>query len=189
MQSSAPDLSAPVRAFHILLVSSALLASTGTARAADVLDITEGTMELGGSATVSVQAIEDSVAFGVTLAPQFGYFVTDVIQINGAVGLSVSAFETFTTTSVSLAPGIQAVFPGQSVRPFLGASLLFTSYSFDGEGASTLGVAVPVGVLVPLSDAVAISIGTQPSVVANIDGGPAIISVPAGALGVRSFFR
>ncbi len=162
---------------------------SGTALAADQLDIAQGTMEAGGSATVSVQSIEGSTGFGLTLAPQFGYFVTDMIEVNGTVGLAIIGFEGFTTTTVTLAPGFQAVFPGQAVRPFIGAAVQFTSFSFEGESISALGVAVPVGVLLPLSNAVAISIGSNPSVAADLDGGPAIITVPAGALGVRSFFK
>jgi len=162
---------------------------SGTAFGADQLDIAQGTMEAGGSATISVQTIEGAVGFGVNLAPQFGYFVNDIIELNGAVGLNIASFEGFTATSVTLAPGFQAVFAGQNVRPFIGAALQFTSISFEGESGSALGVAVPFGVLLPLSNAVAISIGSNPSVAADLDGGPAIITVPAGALGVRSFFR
>jgi len=161
----------------------------GTAFGADELDIAQGTMEAGGSATVYVQSIEGATGFGVALAPQFGYFVSDMIEVNGAVGLTIVGIEGFTTTAVTLAPGFQAVFPGEAVRPFVGAAVQFTSFSFEGESASALGVAVPVGVLLPLSNAVAISLGSSPSVAANLDGGPAIITVPAGALGVRSFFR
>jgi hypothetical protein len=169
----------------------AFVGSAGTARAAEMLDITEGTMEAGGSATLYVQAIDDSLGFGVTLVPQFGYFFTDQIELTLGLGLSIAAIETFTSTSVSLQPGVQAVLGEGSVRPFVGVSIPFTSVSFEEISLTTLGVSVPVGVLVPVSNAVAFSIGTNPSVVAQINdgGGPAIITVPAGALGVRAFFK
>jgi hypothetical protein len=176
---------------RVVGVLSVLMAWCEAAQAAEVLDISQGTMEAGGSATLYVQAIDDALGFGVTLVPQFGYFFTDQLEFTLGLGLSISAIETFTATSLSLQPGIQAVLGEGSIRPFVGASVPFTSLSFEGESVSTLGVSVPVGVLVPVSDAVAFSIGTSPSVVAQISdgGGPAIITVPAGALGVRSFFR
>lgn len=159
------------------------------ANAGEALDITQGTMELGGSATVFVQALAGELGAGVSLLPQVGYFVSDHVELTGAVGLSLQAYGGIAFTTLSFEPGIQGVFGTGSARPFVGASFSISAASFNGEGATLYGVTVPVGVLLAVSDAVAISVGTNPSLRFDSGGGPPLITVPAGALGVRSFFR
>jgi len=157
------------------LALASLLSLSASAFAGEPLDIHAGTMELGGSGTVELLASNGDTFVAVLLAPSFGYFITDNVELRAGVGIAAASG----VSSVGVDLGAQYLFPGDSLRPYAGGHFGLGDNSDPVVGAQG-------GLLVPLSSAIALDLGARLDLI--LGQGMTAVHLPVGALGVRGFF-
>lgn len=164
------------------LVASLLLSAPVGALAAGPLDLSQGTAELGGSATLNLYGGPGGGDFAVMITPQAGYFLADRVELFGGVSLWLVDGG----SGVGLSVGARYVGTlGSSNHWYAGGSLGYGQASVmdvwvDDEFAlSGLG-----GFLFPLNDAVAVDVGAR----LNLFLESGRIHLPIGFLGVAAFF-
>ena len=185
---------------RLILTTLALTLMTTPAYAAE-LDLTAGTMQLGGTVNFRGQVFQpdsedvDSISgYELTFSPGFGIFVAEGLQILANVGVNVGFGELNENQSnvYSIDGGVRYFFPTSSVVPYVGIQLGFSLVVPKGDGAGdnseALEIIVPAGALIPLNESVALDLGIRMNYTTFLSGGGSFIDVPFGFLGVRAFF-
>lgn len=148
------------------------------------LTMEQGTMQLGGQGTVDITSGGGITNVGVTVAPQFGYFVADQVELLVDVGVS----HVGGGTSWQVGAGGRYLIPlDNSMWLYAGATVGYGQFSFGGVGADALVVTGLPGLLYPLSKNVALDLGARVQYL-NASG-TSMIVVPVGYLGVQAFFK
>lgn len=165
-----------------LAIAAAVLISAQLGHAAQ-LELGQGTRSLGGALSISVNPQEK--VHRLLIAPSFSYFTTDNVEL--AVG---ARFQTDlgvdTTSYVGGHLGVFGYLEIGSLFLKSGASLGLITY-LGSDNATVLEFIVPILLVVPLSDSVAINCGTNLEIKIRAGGGANIL-IPIGLLGFQAFF-
>jgi len=161
------------------------------------LQLTSGTMQLGGRLALSYEHVDDGHGYVngamLDISPAFGYFVADNFEL--LIGLLVAKgfgeiFEGY-PADAGATIGIAYYFAfGEASAFYIGAQVgMQFTIPEEGDTYKWFVAAVPIGVLIGLNSHVAIDIGLRPQFMAGLDE-PKIkqISAPIGYLGVQAFF-
>jgi hypothetical protein len=188
-----------------VLVALALLIMAPVANAQD-LTLTKGTMQLGGVATFDIDMNMpeegDSVTgFALNVAPGFGYFIMDNLELFAGLNAGMGFGDMYENAAKTFGFDLGAKY-FMCFGPVVGYAGLGVGMGFvmtddqdvggvTIEGATTknLVIGVPLGVLYPLNEHVAMDLGAVINYNMSLeDGGGAFLNVPIGYLGVQSFF-
>jgi hypothetical protein len=153
------------------------------------LQLKKGTMELGGSATLDVTAYDGSTAWGLNLNPQAGYFVKKGLEVLGGVNLNYVKVEDIDGASgYGLGAGVRYFIDMKPNWAYVGGAVGFYPES-DLALASSYNVDALGGILLPLSQNVALDLGASLGIL-KIDGlDKSYINFSGGYLGIHGFFK
>jgi len=161
-----------------------------------------GSMRIGGQITATVEHVAPGIRgiravratrYSAVLAPEMGYFILDDLELRAGLGAK-AAVVPHSDAPVSLWTDI-------GVRYYLALSAVVIPYGgltigpgwvLDTPKATslTLAIAVPFGLLVPLSRQLAIDLGARVNYAAVVlHGRGEWMSVTVGYLGVQAFFQ
>jgi hypothetical protein len=184
------------RACHVvvlqLLVAISSHIALGATPKGPQLEIAKGNMSLGANAAVNYFSSDASFYGGFygQIVGSYAYFVQDGL----AVGVTLSAASTITRLAVApqIAVGalLEYVFKTQSIAyPYLGAGVAVAYKPLDPSSMFWLPLKPQVGVLIALSDAVALDLGMNTTLTFALAGYvPPLLDGSAGFIGVRAFF-
>jgi len=180
--------------FYLYLII--LLLVSPAAFAQSELDLSAGTVALGGSASITgVIAIPEdgnSESGGIlTISPRIGYFLLDGFAISGGFDIAIGLGDLYEdyTTNLSFGLNLDYYFDA-SVRPYLGIGFGMSFLIPDeGDTLKTLDLGLRMGLLIPCNQHVAVDIGVRGifSFILN-DFGGTLVQIPVGYLGVQGFF-
>jgi hypothetical protein len=153
------------------------------------LDLSKGTVELGGSIQLPIRIPKGgSTLVGLHIAPEFKYFTTRGFSL----GLSTTvARDSLTGEGVPWvfsigASGTYYFDLAAAVYPYLGAAGSM-SWQTQKNKDMIFSIAAPVGILVALNSRVALDVGVPITFVFTKDGFSEA-RLPIGYIGVRAFF-
>jgi hypothetical protein len=197
-----------------LLLAGLIVAMLSPAVLAEDLQLTAGTMSLGGMATFSIDTVmppedqgDSETGFSLILLPEVGYFVIDNLEVLGRLNLGMFFGDLYTiesggeeyslSTLVGFDLGAKYYIPLGSFVAYAGlmVGMLFTIPDSDLEGAETqkrFDLTVPLGILMPFNSHVALDLGIMVAYKMDLDDEPndsgSTLNVPIGYLGVKGFF-
>ena len=166
----------------LLALAMGIMLNSHVGSAAE-LKLGQGTKSLSGALSITVNPVED--VHRLLLAPSFSYFAAENIEL--ALGARFQTDIGLETTSYF--GGHLGVFGYWGMGGLFlksGASIGFVSY-LGSDGVVVLEFAVPVLLVVALSDSVALHCGTSIEMQFR-PGGGANLLIPIGLLGVQTFF-
>jgi len=192
-----------------MLLAGLILAMLSPAALAEDLQLTAGTMQLGGGAAFSIDMVmpeegDSQTGFSLILIPQVGYFVIDNLEVIGRLNLGMffgdlyeieAGGETYgAPTLVGFDVGAKYHIPLGSFVAYGGimVGMFFNIPDSDIEGAETekrFDITVPLGILLPMNSHVALDLGVAIAYKMSLeDGGSDTLNVPIGYLGIQGFF-
>ena len=160
---------------NIIKISAAIalgVMGTQSAQAAE-LTLEKGTMSLGGSAGISLVAADGATSFAFGANPSFGYFVSDNIQVFGALQLGYA-------DAFSFGVGVG----GNYVTDLAGMKYYAGVHADVMANGDAIWVGAQTGFLFPLSEHVAMDLSVRPEYEVNTG----IFLLNAGWLGVNAYF-
>ena len=172
-----------------------LLLVTSVAHA-EGLSLQKGTMQLGGTATFDIEVVmpdegDNTTGFSLNLAPSFGYFIMDNLQLFGQLSFHMGFGDLFDDSKTfGLGVGAKYFLPLGSLVGYAGLGVGLDLHMPDGgDTMKYLPISVPLGILLPFNRHVALDLGTRLTyTLALDDGGASKFHVPIGYLGVQAFF-
>lgn len=165
-----------------LAIAAAVLLSAQLGHAAQ-LELGQGTRSLGGTLSITVNPEEN--VHRLLMAPSFSYFTADNVEL--AVGVRFQTDLGLNTTSyLGGHLGVFGYLEMGSLFLKSGASLGIIAY-LGSDSATFFEFIVPILLVVPLSDSVAINCGTNLEIKIR-PGGGANVLIPIGLLGFQAFF-
>jgi hypothetical protein len=164
----------------------------------DRLLLEQGTMQAGGMLGFDVQTWlhegeDEYTSAMLVLAPQYGYFVADHLEVLARLGFAMQladeGWDWFEgESSFEFALGIQ-YFAGPGPCAYFGVQLGMELWNVIDDPYKWFAVTVPVGALIPLNRHVAVDLGARFSTLVSLEDEQfAIIEVPMGFLGLQGFF-
>ena len=193
-----------------MLLAGLIVVMLSPAALAEDLQLTAGTMSLGGIGTFSMDMTmpdqgDGETGFSVILLPQMGYFVIDNLEVVGRLNLGMFFGDLYTTegtpeisasTLVGFDVGAKYYIPLGSFVAYGGlmVGMLFTIPDSDlpapaDEVQKRFDLTVPLGILLPMNSHIAIDLGLAIAYKMSLeDGGTDTLNVPIGYLGVQGFF-
>jgi len=183
----------------IACATALLLSFSGSADAQELM-LSKGTKSIGGRLTVDIDYNKPSGGTGSTTASlngnvTLGYFFAD--NIRGALSLgTLFPFNKGLNKEFNAGIGVDYFFSGMGkMVPFFGARLGVTTITsanpITDDSSTSIGtaLAIPFGVLFPLSNHVALSLGAEPTFDILLSGNKGFhMKAPIGFLGVEAFF-
>jgi len=192
-----------------LLLAGLIVAMLSPTALAQDLQLTSGTMSLGGISTFSIDMNipdegDSETGFSLVLIPEVGYFVADNLEVIGRLNLGMFFGDLYETevmgetygspTLVGFDVGAKYYIPMGSIVPYAGlmVGMFFTIPDSDIPDAETqkrFDLTVPLGILMPMNEHVAIDLGIMIAYKMGLeDGDGSILNVPIGYVGVQGFF-
>lgn len=190
-----------------LLLAGLIVVMLSPAALAEDLQLTSGTMTLGGVASFSIDMNmpdegDSETGFTLGLIPQAGYFVIDNLEVVGRINLAMFFGDLYETEVggetyglpkyIGFDLGAKYYIPMGSMVPYAGLMVGMTFMIPDQDDADTekrFDLTVPLGVLMPLNAHVALDLGLMVVYKMSLeDGGGSTLNVPIGYLGVQGFF-
>jgi hypothetical protein len=180
-----------------LLLAGLIIAMLCPAAMADDLQLTSGTMQLGGSATFDIDMMmpdegDSTTGFALNIMPTAGYFLMDNLELNGMLKFGMGFGDLYEHSSklIGFAVGAKYYIPMGSMVPYAGAMIgMGFTIPDEGDTAKELDIIVPLGLLMPLNAHLALDLGVQVIYAMSLeDGGISVLHVPIGYLGVQGFF-
>jgi hypothetical protein len=188
-----------------LLLAGLIIAMLSPAALAQDLQLTKGTMQLGGVASFSIDMQmpdegDSTTGFSLILIPEAGYFVIDNLELAGRLNLGMffgDLYEVCVGTDCTAAPkllgfdvGAKYYIPMGSIVPYAGLMVgMFFNIPDEGDTTKRFDLTVPLGILMPLNEHVAIDLGLAVVYKMSLeDNGGSTLNVPIGYLGIQGFF-
>jgi len=179
-----------------VLVALAMLVLVPTATAGD-FELAKGTMQAGGAATFDIEMSmpdegDSTTGFFLGVAPAFGYFIMDNLELFAGIGAGMGFGDLYEGAAKTFGFDVGAKY-FMGFGPVFGYAGLGVGMGFvmpdEGDTTKALNIGVPLGVLYPLNEYVALDFGTVINYNMSLeDGGGAFLDVPLGYLGVQAFF-
>jgi hypothetical protein len=153
------------------------------------LQLKKGTMELGGSATLDFASYDGSSAWGINLQPSAGYFIKKGVEVFGTVNLDYQKVENVDgATGYGIGAGARYFIDMKPNWAYVGGQAGFAPES-DLNLAQSFNVDALGGILLPLSQNVALDLGATLGIL-KVDGlDKSFISFQGGYLGIHGFFK
>ncbi len=172
------------------------LALTARSASGSELVLQAGTKQIGGQAMLEIDHSStgySATGYHIDVSPGAGYFVRDRLEVRIGLGLDVwlGAIRQNATGSIWADVGVRYFHEVWGVVvPYagfaVGPSFLFTN---TDDASLSLAFSVPLGVLVPFNEHVALDAGTRFELETVITrGSGTTIRIPIGYLGVQAFF-
>lgn len=136
-------------------------------------------MSAGGHATFGIAMAEGASVIQLDLAPGFGYFVSDSIEVFGSINFGLLAIGGESATALGLGVGANYYVNAGSMKVYFG---IHTDMALTPD--VNIGTGAQAGLLIGFSENVALDIGVRPTY--YVQSG--VFSLNAGAVGVRAFF-
>lgn len=196
-----------------LLLAGLIVVMLTPAALAEDLQLTAGTMSVGGVASFSIdmsmpdqEGLEDETGFTLAIIPQFGYFVIDNLELVGRINLAMWFGDLWTTDAggqeIDIFPkqigfdlGAKYHIPLGSFVAYaglmIGMNFSIPDSDLEGEAGETkkrLDLAVPLGILMPMNAHVALDLGIMVAYKMGLDDQGSVLNVPIGYLGIQGFF-
>lgn len=181
----------------LMMATAALAQSSDTASDDDDahLDLDQWTYEAGGFATANIglvdiddDGVNDTDVY-LLISPQFGVFVVERGEVYVKLDMLVDEVDGF---NVGIRGGFDYFLKGEWVAPYFGIGVGYGTRQLDDapqsytqEGVFT--VLGRTGMLLPVSDTVAIDLGAEVNY--NIANDKQWWTIPLGVAGVRAFFK
>lgn len=149
------------------------------------LDLSPGTLALGGSASVTLNTTTDVHA--LRIAPAFGYFIAENVELALSLHYSTNLGE---ESGSLLGAGLGVLGYLDLGNVLLKSGGVFAVYGsfYDGSSVTLLEIVVPLMLVVPLSSSVAVNTGLLVQVFISPDGGDPMVQLPMGFLGVSAYY-
>ncbi len=147
-----------------------------------------GTLQFGGVVSAQFDFGGGWDGWRFHASPEFGYFVIDHLALTTTIGVTMPSSQAYSQWLVDAAFGFQYFFAAGPVLPYVGVlagTSIFTSRGDDGSNWYFFDLNVPVGLLFPLNERVAVDVGLRNRF--SFSPGRYEIS-PTLCLGVQSFF-
>jgi hypothetical protein len=147
------------------------------------LKLKKGWMELGGSATLDITSYDGNNSWQLNLQPQAGYFIKKGLEVIGGLGVGI----TEGSTSWNVNGGLRYFIDMNPMWAYVGGRGLYYPESdlmVSAFGADALG-----GVLLPLSQNVALDLGASLGMQKYDGADKSVINFSGGYLGVSGFFK
>ena len=173
----------------VMMMATMAFAQSSKDDDAEGLDLSPGTLQFGGRATANIALLDDgNTDVYLLLSPSFGVFAFNKGQTWIAVDLLVDE----TGFDVGVRGGLDYFFPGKWLAPYVGLGAGYGTRQLDDapQDYTDSGVFTAFargGILLPVSDAVAIDLGTEVDV--NVAPDRTWVTIPIGYTGIRAFFR
>ncbi len=153
------------------------------------LVLKKGTMELGGTATIDFSSYDGFKTYGLMLNPQVGYFVKKGVEVFGGVNLDYIKVEDIdAATGYGVNAGARYFIDMKPNWAYVGGQAAFYPET-DFNAASGFGVDALGGILLPLSQNVALDLGATLGIVKYDGLDKSFINFSGGYLGIHGFFR
>ena len=188
-----------------VLVALALFIMAPAANAGE-LALTKGTMQLGGAATFDIDMMmpdegDSTTGFYLNVAPSFGYFIIDNLELFVGANAGMGFGDMYENAAKNFGFGVGAKY-FMAFGPVIGYAGLGVGMdivmtddieaggvTIEGTTAKALLIGVPLGVLYPFNEHVAMDLGAKINYNMSLeDGGASFLNVPIGYLGVQAFF-
>jgi hypothetical protein len=178
-----------------VLIALALLVMAPAVNAKE-LDLSKGTMIAGGHATFDIDMMmpdegDSTTGFFLNLAPEFGYFIIDNLELFAHVGFGMGFGDLYNDDKTfGFGVGAKYYIPMGPVIGYAGLGVGMDMYMPEkGDTMKDLPITVPLGVLFPFHPHVALDVGTRVTyTMALDDGGTSSLEVPIGYLGMHATF-
>jgi hypothetical protein len=186
-----------IAATAIVLGGASANAQTPVPTTSGGLQITGGTMQLGGGLAFRIDAVmpdegDTTTGYVLGIEPSFGYFIIDGLEVVGNVGVDLSFGDLYTDSDIPIwfTVGARYVIDlGMIIYPYAGAQVGMR-FDIPNEGDTTkwLLLDVPLGVMLALNEHVALDLGARVDVGIYLDDpGMTQLMVPIGYFGVEAF--
>jgi len=149
------------------------------------LDLSQGTRTLGGSISLTANTTTD--VHQLRVVPSLGYFLNDNFEIAFSVHYSTNLGD----SSGSLLGGGVALLgylDAGSVLLKSGVGFGFYTAFSSGNNSTLIELDVPLMLVFPLNDSVALNTGVIIQVFIFPDGGDPMVQLPMGFLGVQAYY-
>jgi opacity protein-like surface antigen len=193
-----------------LLLAGLIVVMLSPAALAEDLQLTAGTMQLGGVASFSIDMTmpdqgDGETGFTLALIPQFGYFVIDNLELLGRINVAMWFGDLYTTDvggqEIDIFPKMIGFDLGAKYHIPLGSFVVYAglmvgmNFSIpdsdldDADTTKRFDLTVPLGILMPLNSHVALDLGLAVIYRMSLeDNGGSTLNVPIGYLGVQGYF-
>lgn len=181
----------------VAAVLAVVVLGIGEIAGAAELQTTSGTMELGGTLSLTPLVLmpkqgDNQVSYTMAISPTAGYFLMDNLELTG--GFSALMFFGDNTDKLSKIVGFNVgaryfVKMG-ALAPYFGAALGM-NFSIPKEGKTQKGfdIAAPIGIIYALNEHVGIDFGLRVNFNLDLDDPKTnSLLVPIGYLGMQAFF-
>ena len=180
-----------------LLLAGLIVVMLTPAALAEDLQLTKGTMQLGGTASFDIDMIipdegDNETGFALRAIPSFGYFIMDNLALSGGLifGMGFGDLYENSMTDLGFGLGTEYYIPMGSMVIHAGAALgMQFMIPEEGDTVKILAIQVPLGILFPLNAHLGLDVGVQIHYLMSLeDNGASMLHVPIGYLGVKGFF-
>ena len=181
---------------RIAIAAAAMTLALGLTASAGELQTTSGTMQLGGVTTFDIDMYmpeegSNKTGYKIIATPSFGYFISDNLELNGSIQLGTffgDLYDGFGTV-LGFNVGGRYLIDMDSFYLHLGAQIgMLINMPDEGDNTKTLVIGVPIGLLFPLNQHVALDAGLRVNFNMGLDDQGNMLNVPIGYLGVQAFF-
>ncbi len=183
-----------------LLLAGLIIAMLCPAALAEDLQLTKGTMELGGQLSFDIDMAipeegDSETGFMLGAMPSFGYFLMDNLELAGAIVFEKGFGDLYDNDVYTLpmifgfGVGAKYYIPMGSMVIYAGAMVGMTmTIPDEGDTLKTFDLIVPLGILMPLNTHVGLDLGVMVTYSMGLDDQGSMLHVPIGYLGVKAFF-
>ncbi len=180
-----------------LLLVGLIVAMIAPSALAEDLQLTKGTIQLGGSVTFSLDMFipdegDKETGFMLRAMPSGGYFLMDNLALVGALSFGKGfgkLYKDWFPMEFGIDVGAKYFIPMGSMAIYAGAMVGMTMLKPDeGDSSKWLDIIVPVGILIPMNAHIGIDLGMHLGYHMGLDDQGSSLGVPIGYLGVQGFF-
>lgn len=180
-----------------LLLAGLIVVVLSPVALAEDLQLTKGTMKLGGTASFDIDMSmpdkgDSTTGFALRVMPSVGYFLTDNLALTGDLtfGMGFGDLYKDVPKNLGFGAGINYYIPMESMVIHAGAALgMQFMIPEKGDTQKALVIQVPLGILFPLNAHLGLDVGVRIRYFMSLeDGGGSMLNVPIGYLGVQGFF-
>lgn len=180
------------------LAESSAEGEEGVSGGRKTLQLSQGTMELGGVAAFNADVympdqLDNQSGFVINLDPMAGYFLAQGLEVAARLGFGLYLGEMYENSSVQLgfSLGVRYFLAIEgTILPYAGAAIgMNFVMPEDGDVQKNMSVELPIGMMVPLNAHVALDLGLRINYLVSLaEHGGSKLNIPVGYLGIRAFF-
>ncbi|MGC4120260.1 MAG: outer membrane beta-barrel protein [Myxococcales bacterium] len=182
------------------VIASLILTASPAWAEGGMLKLSEGTLQLGGDLAFTTQvripeAGSTTTGFVFSFTPSAGYFVADNFELLAGLQFTIPFGDLYETSSKAFGFQVGGRYHANLARRVslygglsFGVGYTWLEYRYVGMDDTELMVSLQGGLLVALSEAVAVNAGVRFTIDHYFDAGVTYLTFPVGVLGVEAFF-